>query len=462
MRRRAVSLLEVLFSLGVIAIGLLGVMALLPLGLFQMGKGNIADRSSRVGLNAVEEFEILGMRRPDAWIHADGTPVQSPNKPATVAPPHLPVGYSFCIDPRFTARSENQTSAGQPVVSGGAPYFDARFFPYYSWPIPASSSGQPSPPAAPPTYLFNDTYGTRVIPFTQNGAHPRMIRLSLRQAAGQPLNIGPAAPGSTPYDLGARLGLSHANMIFVSNDDLAFVIPQDEALLPNQVFPWKVGADGSWGVAGADDNGDGSIDEQDEQGWFGSDDIPVIRDYDGATSWMATLVPRADAGGFITETYLLSIVVFQDRPLPVMFVDEDASGGYTAGEESDNERVVDVASFEGGGFSGGDLTLSGTNAAQLDFSAGDWIMLGGSAGVGGSEAPAFRWYRVVATDSEPEAVGTTFQRVVTLQGADWQRPEWHLASSAAGFRPTQATIVSGVVAVYEKIIRLESNVGWPQ
>lgn len=459
MRRRAVSLLEVLFSIGVIAIGLAGILALLPLGLYQMGKGNVADRSSRAGLNAVEDFEIRGMGRPDTWIHADGTPVQSATKVAAV--PHLPIGYSFCIDPRFIATAENQTTTSHPVVVTTAPYFDARLFPYYSWSPPAASSGLPLPPVAPPTHLFNNLYNTASSPFTQNPLQPRMIRISLRQSTGQPLNIQP----TTAYDLAARLTQAHANRLFVSDDDLAFEVPLERDLLPRQVFPWKQGADGEWGVAGVDDNGDGTIDERDEQGWPGSDDLPVLRDYEGNISWLATLVPRADAAGFAVDTYLLSIVVFHQRPRLAMFDDLDSSGDYTPGEETDNERIVEVATLEGGGFAGGDLTLQGTNAAQLDFSEGDWIMLGGSAGVaaGSSEAPEFRWFRIVATDSEPEDVGGgIFQRVATLQGADWQRPEWHWINTNPSFRPTQATVVAGVVTVYEKIVSLETTVNWPQ
>jgi len=259
--------------------------------------------------------------------------------------------------------------------------------------------------------------------------------------------------------------MAHAIRLFVSNDDLVFVIPKDKDLLPRQSFPWKPGADGAWGVASFDDNGDGSVDERDEEGWPGSDDVPVVRDFEGKSSWMATLVPRADAAGFSIDTFLLSIVVFHQRPLLAMFEDQDASGTYTVGEETDNERIVNVVSFEGGGFAGGDVTLEGTSAAQLKFSEGDWIMLAGSAGVatGSTEAPEFRWYRVAATDSEPEDMGGgVFQRVATLQGSDWQRPEWHLASTNSSFRPTQATIVKGVASVYEKIVTLETTVGWPQ
>ena len=68
-RRRGVSLLEVMFAIGVIAVGLLGVIAVLPLALSQVGRGDIADRSTRVGINAVAAFALLWMRNPDTWRH---------------------------------------------------------------------------------------------------------------------------------------------------------------------------------------------------------------------------------------------------------------------------------------------------------------------------------------------------------------------------------------------------------
>ena len=41
--------------------------------------------------------------------------------------------------------------------------------------------------------------------------------------------------------------------------------------------PWRPGPDGKWGVAGIDDNGNGMVDEIAEQGWVGSDDLPMVK-----------------------------------------------------------------------------------------------------------------------------------------------------------------------------------------
>jgi hypothetical protein len=225
------------------------------------------------------------------------------------------------------------------------------------------------------------------------------------------------------------MGVSQADRVFMADDDLVFEVPEDKALNPLQ--------DSAGGIR---------------------------RQSEGAISWMATLVPRADVGGFASGEYTLSIVMFNRRTSPYMFKDDNASGGYDAGEETDNERVVDVATFEGAGFAGGDVTLEATSDAQLELAEGEWIMLGGSAGVSGLEAPDFRWYRVVATETAPELNTTTtkYERVATLQGSDWQRTEWHLPTGNAAFRPTQATLVRGVVAVYEKSIQLETTVAYPQ
>ncbi|MBC8356017.1 MAG: hypothetical protein H8E66_28910 [Planctomycetes bacterium] len=95
MVRRGVSLLEVMFSLGVIAVGLLGVMALIPVGLSHVGKGAIADSASRTGLDAVEAFTARGMGRTDQWITRSGAAV-----PGT---PRNGDRTAFCIDPRFAA-----------------------------------------------------------------------------------------------------------------------------------------------------------------------------------------------------------------------------------------------------------------------------------------------------------------------------------------------------------------------
>jgi type II secretory pathway pseudopilin PulG len=389
MKRRGISLLEVLFSVGVIAIGLLGVLAVIPLGLHQVGKGNVAERAARAGLNAVETFDVRGMRRPELWLYSPGGRVQVPT--SIPLPPHVPAGYSFAIDPRFVA-------ANGSTVIGQQPYYDARFFPYFS-PLDLLVGGQ------------NPSLIT--LPHSQSTSFPRMIRLSLRSA---------------PV-IGTQMGTLLADEVFVAQDELVFDRPDEKTLPPIQNF-----------------NGN------------------VKRLHDGNFSWMATLVPRMEFGGDFRNEYLLSIVVFHKRNRSMaMFVDEDDSGGFNAGDTpSYFERLVDVATFHATGYAGGDIMLRSLSLEDLELKEGDWLMLAGSGGSGGVEAPVFKWYRVVATENEPtfNSGNGTWERDATLQGSDWQRPEWHLPASNALFRPTQATLVSGVVAVYEKTVRLETSTLW--
>ena|GEM_PF-1882339 len=64
---RGISLLEVLAAIFVIAIGLLGVLAVIPFGAFQVSKANHAEFASNMLADAAEEFLIREMANPIAW-----------------------------------------------------------------------------------------------------------------------------------------------------------------------------------------------------------------------------------------------------------------------------------------------------------------------------------------------------------------------------------------------------------
>ncbi|HTN74191.1 MAG TPA: prepilin-type N-terminal cleavage/methylation domain-containing protein, partial [Pirellulaceae bacterium] len=70
--RRGITLLEVLISIGVTAIGILGVMSLIPLAGSQARKGQIAERSIVIGLAGVGEMQTRGMLNPNNWIDNAG------------------------------------------------------------------------------------------------------------------------------------------------------------------------------------------------------------------------------------------------------------------------------------------------------------------------------------------------------------------------------------------------------
>lgn len=101
--RRGITLLEVLISMFVMLVGLLGVMSLIPVGRFEMQRGAKIDRASACGRGAFREMKVRGMLNPTTWARGDnGTKVYE----ATAGVPYtwnatLNAGNfsAFAIDP---------------------------------------------------------------------------------------------------------------------------------------------------------------------------------------------------------------------------------------------------------------------------------------------------------------------------------------------------------------------------
>jgi hypothetical protein len=162
---------------------------------------------------------------------------------------------------------------------------------------------------------------------------------------------------------------------------------------------------------------------------------------------MATLSPKLErlpTGSPLEDRYILSIVVFQDRPT-------ELGSAYPA-----SEWTVNVTPH-GGWVNGGDVTLTApttlpngiaTSADAVDVRAGQWIMLVAQTdtGTNGRRMPLCRWYRVIDADG-PDTSTTPATCAVTLAGADF-------TDFTNGPQPV-AIICKGVVAVYEKTITLE-------
>jgi hypothetical protein len=156
----------------------------------------------------------------------------------------------------------------------------------------------------------------------------------------------------------------------------------------------------------------------------------------GDLSWMATVVPAniyPTLQPSPTDSYLLSIVVFNKRDFGATF--------------NEQEAVFDVNPVvPGQGYGGGDITLDATNT---ELNRNDWVVLAqafpGPTNAAGNRPPLtrFLWYRVVAVDDDGTATN------VTLDGQDWN-PNF----------TTKCIAVRDVVAVYEKTIRLETSSLW--
>ncbi|MCY2994521.1 MAG: hypothetical protein NTY19_42645 [Planctomycetota bacterium] len=161
---------------------------------------------------------------------------------------------------------------------------------------------------------------------------------------------------------------------------------------------------------------------------------------------------------YLSDLYLLSIVVFHRRDLEMTL-----PAGTPGIEEPENERLVNVPTVYGNG----ELVLetrAGRPAVDLKLGQGEWVMLMAAKEIAKdyNNQPVyktrFKWYRVLVVEPDTQATNSgTYQRNVTLFGQDWDADM--LPTSMPQVFP-QALLMNGVVAVYEKTIRLETSSLW--
>jgi hypothetical protein len=358
-RRNGLTILEVLISIGVATIGLLGVLALLPLASVLAQRGLNEDAQSALGPAAVDQFKIIGGANPLNWFHDDDNDGTwelvwrdtdgNGRIDVGTLPSNSDVRLNYCIDPRLIA---NNTFTSAPK-------------------FPLSSPD-------PAIQMDRITFG----------------------------NEGP--PVTT-------MSKEFADLICQTSDDLLFDTQTDTTLPPLAGFDFDSATPAN----------------------------AIRRQSMGNVSWMA-LVFGLDSLDVIS----LSIVVFHQRDLDV-----------TTTPSIERIAQIDNADFYGGGVTGGDVRIHTTTvpivktdrnrAAEVDVREGDWLLLARSG--------IYAWYRVIAVDSDegPDVMGDPDDdRDVTLFG-----PDWPLASGSPA-PPTYAIFIPGVVAVYEKTIRLESTSVW--
>jgi hypothetical protein len=413
--RRGVSVVEVLFAIGVVAVGLLGVLALIPVAGARVTRGVIADAGDRLGRNAVREFHVRGMAEDGVWWQCISTSATTERHYEKFAPG---LGVSFCIDPLFVAKHVHERAD-----MGG----NFHFFPSYL------------PPASPNPHVrmhrVNLAMGQAPVEWS---ARTRYVVGQFCQPVGgddyfwyvvQSVSgtgtSGDAPPAWPPYTavnpplvndnsqvywrrVQPAMLFDEAMSTFMANDDLVFELPPDNALNPFQNF-----------TRDADANA-------------------VKRQNQGSFSWMATLTPTSGVGENI---YRLSAVVFHRRVL-----------------EADYERMSDIPNteFHSARINGGDVTLvvdiqndnHDEAKSKLQMKQGEWVMLFGPVGPANAANTnfRFRWYRVQMSDSGPRLDGTQYKRDLTLFGEDWP-----LETTVPW---TKVLWIPGTIAVYERLVRL--------
>ena len=403
--RRGSSIIEVLFAILIATVGLLAAVSVFPVAAAIARRGNLFDAAGVHGRSAVHAYDAQGMRRPDHWYQwlATATPPQF----VTIGTPG--VGYSYCIDSRFV-------TANAPNVAS---------FPY-EWQHQSITTLNNLP-----------TVGTNVA--------PRMVRVAyLRPAYLDLNNMGQPSQDMAKTIAGNRL---QAERTFTLDDDLAY---------------WRPGVDEFPANSPILNHNDDSIPAMQQPAYLPKSTTSQVskRQTRGEFSWMATLVPKIDfnqLGLTQSDQYVLSVVVFHQRP-----ADLAINGEY--------ERVLNVYVVDG--TTGGEVQIYWPATAQnqtnddlaeirLKLKANDWIMLAGNiiytdttSGMPVQKTvPRFQWYRVSDCDdvsyeaaTATPALPARYERTVTLIGQDWI---WSSLSNQ------QATIVEGVIGVYEKTVRLE-------
>ncbi|HAL13281.1 MAG TPA: hypothetical protein DCP67_05665 [Planctomycetaceae bacterium] len=415
-KQLGITLVEVLFAVGIIVVGLLGMAGLLAVAGSEMRKGLNADAMSTVANNASSEFDIRSMRSTSLYLRYNRASARFQG--FTPGP-----GMSFCIDPGFIAYRTAQVP--DPVNTGNTvPGIPVNPLQQNQTLLPFQGSGDYFP------------YSPITTDPTLN-LEARMPRITLRRTVG-----------------GGPMGLLQAGELFVGHDDLSYQ-RNDALVAPSQIYATDASANRIKRL------------NLGQYTWFAT----VTSEITGATStglendrFILSIVVLE--GRDFRDTYHVGLDgepgdagtdddgnTLTDDVLELGYAGSDDKYSYSL----ESERVVEVV-ITGSGISGGEVMLKAPTAAQLTLRPSDWIMLSANSSVGS----IFRWYRVSYTESEVKLVADPsngnplyYKRNAVLEGADWNRPEWFPNQTL--FYPTQATIMNDIIGVYQRPIRLENT-----
>ncbi len=407
--RAAVTLIEVIFSIGVILIGLLGLLSVLPLAGRRAQDAISLSKAAEMGDAVLNELEsrkllnrglLLDMSSSQGLAYDAGsrTLVRSSGSVDTPVP-------AFCIDPMYVA--ENSTSTTN--------HFDSGFFPYYA---------ENCDPLINPSSSV--TAGTNW-PFLQ----PRLRRVGLRVAVPAPTNF-------------LAFNLEQSRSLVENPDDLDLDRPKDRSLsavikslasgtaldygkrVPTGEFSWIATVSPLRGNR------------------FASVSVVVFRQRDRVADFPSGT--ETDPKKNATNERIAYVTGFT---------------GFTGGAGG-NLRLVASQSVLDTIRSGDWIMLSrriGSGANQFDVHR--WYRV---AAVGGDASQLMTDGTSTTQDTDldinwylPTATGTSvWSRQVLLDGPDWDfglvAP---VSPNPANFSDdTFATIVSGVVSVTERIIPL--------
>jgi hypothetical protein len=412
--RPGISLLEVLFSIFVIGIGLLGLAALVPIGHLQLVRGAIEDNKSALGQTGLREIKIRRLLSPSRWCSISPDWRDVSGQDALMRDPQ-PAGQPAQWWTGLTQLTANQIAD----LSIRDHAVDREVL------LELRSN---SAFAIDPLLIARATGTTSNSRFPANSSNgdPSMLRVTLREIYGTLAQTG----GTTWRNQRQRL----AEEIFMGPSDLS---------IAHEIPP-------------------GGIDEIAYQVGASLDVRAALRRraFQGEYSWMITVVREP---GILDDSnanepnpsdherpVTVSVVVFLKRNLDP--------------NDSQREPLARIQ-FDGAGWGGGDVTITDTAGGPVSqqvrerLRPGRWVMVFAQApGItnpdGATGRTFFRWYKLATVDSSQDPYAVTLQNpeiFATLHGPDW--PSW---------MPTTATalVMDGVVGVYEEKMQFEQDSAW--
>lgn len=420
--RKAITLVEVIFSIGVILIGLLGLMSILPLAGRRAQDSVSLSVGAQLGQTVMDELLTRRFFSDDRLLQIQPTAatiMPSLNLGGTLTP----AGTSFCIDPLFAAQTTIPTNLSEngyfaPVF----PYFKVNHDPLID---PSNSTGGSTPSTTWPSI------------------QPRMIRVGITDEVHN---------ASSPPIERILIGIEEALSLVENTDDLPVIRPDDRSQPP--VF------------SALDSDDDGASLEYGKR-------VPT-----GEFSWIATVNPLP--GNVFAS---VSVVILRDRErtfdVPVQTAPPASPAGNAVAERL--AYVSFASGFRGG--AGGTIHLVSAGNTISKLKADDWIMLSRTNPAGVS---THRWYRIVSVGEKPEVftpvsntVLVNFPVTIPLPNPGWARdenvwrqkvvldgPDWFFGftdtttgdpiNQADGTFAdnTYATLIEGVVSVTERTVKL--------
>ena len=452
-RRSAVTLVEVIFAIGVALIGLVGLISVLPVaGRRTQDAVNLNDGAA-LAHAVFDELKARGLLRQSAWVAPyDFSFASVANGTNNV----IALTDSWCIDPLFVASPASRFNEANDSVDGYARGYNRDsgngyrrlLFPYYR----AEQN-----PLVDPSISTDNTSGGG--PNNTRWWTPHVIGTVINNSTNQG-DPGDASNPGAPVNFGdfhtrmLRVGLGRQFTTGIQTkiesetrvDDLnglATNLTKDRTL--NATLQGQQVVPGGFA--------------------FGK------KLTDGDLTWLATCnrIPGTD---FMN----VSIVILRnrDRGFPTYRVLEpDASGGsqVVAVADEPNKNAIDerlgYVSFASGftGGAGGTVHIDAPVNTPSKISTSDWVMLSRRVVTSGVVNHIHRWYRIVSVGKEPQKLTVTdpvhnvnreiWRHRLFLDGSDWSFGFPGGDADTSVVDNTYATIMTDIVAVSEHVVLME-------